>query len=729
MFFQHAGHDSDSDNEAEVEEQQHVTQKREINPRWYEESDEESNAEGRVVLSREERSLNEIDELLDLLQLSTSCGRWKEAEKQYQTVVAEVEKHRKKFGTYGFEFLSFLKSTFCDEQLQESVKESMSKSDFVKLRSLVTAIQLKREELKNEIAALDAEDDDDEEDDDGEEKPSKAKEESKEEDYDEDYFCEVLSNFLNEKKKTAAKYEQLARISREMGFDGAHLTALSCLIDIYLTKTIIRGKLLVSPQRWGKALEMFTEIFNSVKTDHYSVSETFKVEIKGKRCVVHGGLHGILRNLHVSLRDYAQQNSPSDPSYLEVPYLENQLLEAADSLTDYYVSKSQMRNASVCCDVILDIIGYRRPAAHKLLYFKLEVKPKFFTEDLVESIRKINVVLDPYCTNTKKMSTVCYLAYQLALNGLYRQARDSLLRAGVRSLMESGSCEGVLELGTVFNRAVAQIGLSAFIAGDIYEAYQLLGSLWSQDQIEVLLGQKIHFGDKNVDEVALRDNLVPPHLHIPYQHLELAAMLSALVIDTTKEAKNPYDRNQRDQQKFFYQVITRTIPLIGRACSTPERVSAAYKALKRGDFAQAKENVEGMIAWSSFPHAKDALQLYLEKLKEAALHIFCLTNKCNFSTFSVSLFCFKYDLSESAVKDIINQIISDNDSLIAYWDKDEENLYVDRSNITKLQHLVIGATNTAYALGPFTERRLRTNEGRGRGRGGRGRFENRRSNF
>lgn len=723
---------SDSENDSDVEEQDHIFQKKEINPRWYEESDEESDPEDHVC-SRKERSLRDVETLLDELHLSISSGHWKEAARQYSKIEQEIEKHLKRFGDYVYEFLSFLKGTECEDALETATKEGMIKSEYSKLKSLVLAIQKKREELKDKIEALDLDDDEEyTEDEDEAERPEKATndpEKKKEVVYDEEYFNGVLSNFFNEKRKSVEKYEELARESKVLHFEGAYITTLSCLIDVYLTKTTVRGKLLVPLQRWSKALGNLKEIINAVKNDGFLLSETFKSQIKGKRCVIYGGLHGLLLKLHEALRNFAQQNSLNDVAYLEVPYLENELLELADSLVTYYSSKSQMRNASVCCAVILEIIGYRRPVAHKMFCSKMIENPQFITDDLVESIRKINVILHPFCSISKKMSTVCYMAYQMAMNGHYRQGRDSLLRAGIRMYLLSEACENPLEVGTVFNRAVAQLGLAAFIAGDICESYQLLGTLWCQNQPEILLGQKILYGDKNVDEVALRDNLVPPHLHIPHQHLELAAMLSALVVDTLKEAKNPFDRNQRDQQKYFYQAITRTISLIGSASSTQERVAAAYRALKNGDFIVAKENVEGMHAWSSFPHTQEALPLYLDKLKETALHIFCLTNRCNFSTFSVSLLCLKYDLSESTVKDMINQIISDNDSLIAYWDKNEEHLYVDRSNISKLQHLIIGATNTASVLGPYTERRLRANEGRGRGRGGRGRFEMRRANL
>lgn len=711
-----AGHDSDSD----VEEERTITNDRMIDPHWYEFSDEEETNETRVVLSKEQKSNNDIEHVIDELQFHTSADAWTDAATTFQQVQSMVEKHKNKYKKYCFPYLDFLKYSDFSDKVEGATKADFEKpTDLSNLKRLVQLMEEQKQLLKSEIDALDEEDDEENEDDEG--MRNAAPKHEADEDHDEEYFADVIANSVNDKPRKAEKYENIASECEILGYEAAYISSTACVIDIFLEPE--SGKTSVPLGRWTRALDKFKKIFALIGEKSFIVTDTYKGTIKGNRCVVVGGLSTVLSKFWLALKTTAQQSSPSDISYLEIPYLENQLLEVADSLVQYYTSKNQIRTASLCSTVILEIVGYRRPDAHKLLFSKMAKPVVVVADDVVSTIRNIIRILFPYCNKTTKMIALCYLAYQLAMKGLYREGRDSLLRAGVRDAMDACEPQNAMELGTVYNRAVAQLGLAAFIAGDMYETYQLLGGVWSHDQPEVILGQKVPMLRNDGQEILFRDNLVPPHLNIPYQHLELAAMLSALVIDTTKEAKNPYDRNQRDHQKFFHQAITRRIPLIGVASTTQERIGAAYKALKRGDFYGAKENVESMNAWSSLPNGKEALRMYLDKLKESALRIFCLTNRCNFSTFSVSMLALKYDLPERAVKDVINQIISENDSLIAYWDRDEEYLFVDRSNTTRLQHLVIGTTNTVAGLGPYTERRLRSNEGRGgRGRGGRGRM-------
>lgn len=692
-----AVHLSDSDQDSPT----YVSTARKIDSKWYGESDDEEKHENRFAKSREEKSLEIIEEDLGKLQIKIANNSWIETWKALKKINNDAEAYRTKFKHLPTCYLEFLKYSDWEKRVEEETqKNALNSLELVNLRKFVKIVQEKIEEFQAEITAFD----DDEE--------NETRQPEKEEEHDEEYYSRIIMEYPSERVRRAKTYEAISDESSLLGFEGIFLSSQSCVVDIYLE--IESGKMFVSLLRWKKAFTMFKEIYNLVQKGSFTVLDGYKGQIKGKRCVIYGGMQGVLQKLWLQLRNFAQRNSPNDGVYCDVPYYENELLGLADSLVRYFSSKSQSALALQCGLVVLEIVGFRRPIAHKLLYSKLNETPFIVAEDLVTTIRNV-AKLSTQKSKSVKMTIVCYMAYQLAQQGLYREGRDALLRADVRGFLLSDSASTLMVLGTVFNRAIAQLALSAFLAGNMYETYQLIGSIWSHDQTEVLLGQKIPPFLSEAVELKYSFNMVPPHLHIPYQHLELAAMLSALIIDTNKEAKNPYDRNQRDHQRYFYQAITRRIPLIGSASTTQERIGAAYRALKKGDFMSAKESVEGMAAWSSLPDGKNALQRYLQKLKECALRIFCLANRCNFSTFCVSMLATKYDLSECAVKDVLNIIISENDSLIAYWDKDEEFLFVDRSNTTRLQHLIIGTTNTVSSLGGYTERRRRTNEGRGRG--------------
>eukprot|EP00796_Vickermania_ingenoplastis_P006617 gene6617-4737_t len=686
-------------NDAEVE--GIPSSERQIRSYWFELTDaDDDDDKKRTVLSKKDRSNLEIEESVDALRLSCSIGSWTEAEKKFNQVLIAAEKYFEKFGSMPYSYLEFLVSDYKDELEGKEKKDFERPTDLTSLRNLVAAMERESERLKREIEALDNDDDDDDE----REQVVGSGVAQADEVHDEIFFTTAIKKFLEDRKRKVDTYKMIADECGELGFTAAQVSATGCVIEIQLE--VDSGKEYVPLSRWCNALESFKRMLEMIRQKSLVVSDSFfDAPIKGSRCVVLGGLHSFLKKFWKQLVNYAQIIPMNDTAYFDVPYVENQLLELAESVVDFYTLRSQLRAAAECAALILEIIGYRRPAAHSLLFAKMSEKPKIVSEDLVTSIRNIIKIQFPCATRIIKMKTTCFLAYQLAMSGAYREGRDTLLRAGVRNVFEGDNVdtEVLMALGTVYNRAVAQLGLSAFIAGDMYETYQLLGSIWSHEQPEVLLGQKIPGNMDDAKTLTFRDNMVSPHLHIPYQQLELAAMLSALIIDTTKEAKNPYDRNQRDHQRYFYQAITRKIPLMGRPSSTQERIGTAYKALKQGDFNAARNIVEGMGAWEYLPDGKKALALYIEKLKETSLRIFCLTNRCNFSSFSVSMLSLKYDLSVTAVKDVINQIISENDSLIAYWDRDEEFLFVDRSNTTRVQHLVIGTTNTVSALAPVED--------------------------
>lgn len=715
--FQHflgAGHDSESDND---DYDQEASPEAQINPYWFEQDDAEENSTRDVrLLSKSAKSLNEIEQLVNNLTLSFYEKSWPEALKQFQVLKDAVDKHKEKYGIYAPSYLEFLSFTKFEEEKDKTKDDFSHRQQFNSLKKLMQSVEEESVSLKAMIDALDEEEEEGEED-------EMADSDSEEETHDEIYYKELLSKWsfvLN--RSLEPQCRKVVAECKALEFSSTEISASSFLITVYLL--VDSGKLSVPLARWRRALDLLENIYTNVCERKLIVVESFSAASKGSQVTVVGGFHGMLRNFWDNLRktQYNLDSTGKDDEFLSIPELENKLLDLANSMSEYYTSRSQMRNAFLCNAVILEIVGFRRPAGHQLLFSKLTSGGSVVSEDLIQTIQNVmNFPFPP--TKMAKMVSVCYLAYQLAMKGLYREGRDTLLRAGVRDFIDSAKHnESCMALATTYNRAVAQLGLAGFVAGDMYEAYQLLGGIWSHDFPEVLLGQKAPYVQSEVDSLRYMDNMVPIHLHIPYQHLELAAMLSALVIDTTKEAKNPYDRNQREHQKFFYQAISKKIPLMGSANSTHERVGAAYRALKKGDFNTAKQHIADMPAWNSLSNGASAREMYLNQLKEAALRIFCITNRCNFSSFSVSTLALKYDMQESAVKESINHIISENDSLIAYWDRDEEYLYVDRSNLTRLQHLVTGTTHTASLLNPYTERRLRTTEGRGRGRG-RGRMD------
>lgn len=52
-------------------------------------------------------------------------------------------------------------------------------------------------------------------------------------------------------------------------------------------------------------------------------------------------------------------------------------------------------------------------------------------------------------------------------------------------------------------------------------------------------------------------------------------------------------------------------------------------------------------------------------------------------------------------------MLAESSELIAYWDRDDEFLFIDRNNTTRLQHLLLGTADSVIKLAPYAEPRTR----------------------
>jgi translation initiation factor 3 subunit C len=84
----------------------------------------------------------------------------------------------------------------------------------------------------------------------------------------------------------------------------------------------------------------------------------------------------------------------------------------------------------------------------------------------------------------------------------------------------------------LYNRAVAQLGLSAFRIGQLTDCYFALSELCGSGRAKELLAQGVNaqkYGATVEQERFERRRLLPPHMHIALEQLE-AAFLTASVI-------------------------------------------------------------------------------------------------------------------------------------------------------------------------------------------------------
>lgn len=717
-----------SDSDEEHQEYEVVeNDKGEINPFWYTFTDDDDEEEKVSLLSGVEKWLKKIEESCDTFTFHAGCGDWHFAASSFTTLLSQVRsftlRDRLKKTPAPSCFLECIISEDFSGQLADKVKSDFQNAkDFQGLKRLIAAVSEAKVEYEQDIQAMvEGEDEEDaraaaanEQMDEGESSNGSEQE-----------YAEAIKEAGLSTRKTAAALTKIAKECGRKSFIPHQISALAMAAKAHLNEDNLSTSVKFST--WQIAFHQAHQCLQLLEGNRNVDLTEDLGKISNKNAAIVGGLPSLVEILYAKLLQIGQSVPGWKKDYLQVPIFENSVVVLADSILHYYDQRGGSRKATVhCCKVLLHILGHRRQEAHEFLYRKDASDGYYLVEEsIMGTVKKLYKILAPNCDDDTRMMAVCYIAYQYGLEAKHREGKEVLLRMGVQDYLVGDVKPASPSLSILFNRAIAQLGLAAFIAGDLQEAYQLSGGAYSLPQLRAQIGQGLPpriSKEKPEEELKYRDLCVCPHHYISQEHLQMAAMLTALVIDTTKEAQSPHEKSRL--QKFFFRAISARSQFFAKLTAIEHQIGEAYIALKNGNYGDAKAAVEAMTAWETLPNGKVVLAQYLEDLKDAAVRVFCLTNGSNFATFSVPLLAAKYETDEGRIRSILNEIISDSTSLTAYWDRDDTFLFVDRSNPTQLQHLVLSAADNVSALAPYTERRMRGNDGRGRGgrgRGGRGR--------
>ena len=110
--------------------------------------------------------------------------------------------------------------------------------------------------------------------------------------------------------------------------------------------------------------------------------------------------------------------------------------------------------------------------------------------------------------------------YHLAVHNPLTAARDLLLMSHLQDTISEADIESRL----LFNRAMAQIGLAAFRAGDVRLVVECLGELFQSGRVKELLGQGVtvlRYQERDEkQEKKERERQYPYHQHINLDMLE-----------------------------------------------------------------------------------------------------------------------------------------------------------------------------------------------------------------
>ena len=406
-------------------------------------------------------------------------------------------------------------------------------------------------------------------------------------------------------------------------------------------------------------------------------SSSREAELEEEALVVQANLIDFIARLDQQYRISLHNLDPHLPEFLLRLQDEYQLSNLSERVLKIFQTRNQMEKAASCALIQLQYVYYKPSEANN-------------TSNSSDMERLTSLVYLHADSRMKVTQALLYHIYFYALHGRYYQARDILLMTKLQENVPNSNHPVTMIL---FNRAMAQLGLCAFRLGLIKETHSCLNDLYSsKTQVKDLLAQGTQRGK---DDQESYSRLVPFHMHINLDLLEGVYLTSALLLEVSNMAANPYETSSkkvlskpfRNYLKKYEQTL-----FSGPPENTRENIFAAAKALFKGDWKKTEALLFQLPMWALVSQNPEQIKAQITKrIKEEALRTYLFTYGVYYESLSLAQLCQLFDLPKPEIHSIISRMLS-TEELSGSWNQPSECLLlntIDNPRFNYLSHQLL----------------------------------------
>jgi translation initiation factor 3 subunit C len=385
------------------------------------------------------------------------------------------------------------------------------------------------------------------------------------------------------------------------------------------------------------------------------------------------------------------------------------LLELALDVQNYYQG---LNNTSVVGRLSMRRLEhlYYKPDALVAAAAKVNPQKGDRAEKRHELIAELALNVYKYGDDSIKMRAMLCHIYYHALHGRFMQARDMLLMS---HLQDSVHQANNVSIQILFNRVMAQLGLSAFRTGMILEAHQCFDELCQGNRLKELLAQGISMNRYNNErspeqEKAEKRRQTPYHMHMNIDLIESCHLVGAILIEIPKMVANQFDTKRKVTSKALKRVFEASDrnPLAGPPENTPrEIIFAGAKALERGNWRECEGYILGLPVWQHLGSEEVVAKvkaMLRTRIQEEALRTYLFAYSAYYDALSCDQLCEMFELSKPAVSTLISKMILSDDRdvapLSASWDQPTGSLVMHKKERSRLHHLSLQLSDTLGKL-------------------------------
>ncbi|KAK6464111.1 eukaryotic translation initiation factor 3 subunit C [Scheffersomyces coipomensis] len=279
-----------------------------------------------------------------------------------------------------------------------------------------------------------------------------------------------------------------------------------------------------------------------------------------------------------------------------------------------------------------------------------------------ELIEGINTFLHNHSNSIYGKHSLLNTIYYYAVNNQYNQARELFLSSQLYGSINHA--ESTLQVQ--YNRAIVQLGLSAFRSGAIEESHKILNEIVNSQRSKELLGQGFNSKYPNQATTAERQKLLPFHQHINLELLECVYMTSSLLIEIpalAQASNSAKDSKRKASIKSFKSKLEfhdRQF-FTGPPESIKDHIVHASIALQKGDWSKAYQLLSGIKIWKLFPDNDELLAMLKSQLQVEGLRTYIFTYKAVYTKLSIAKLSKVFNLVNEKIYEILEKMIESNE--------------------------------------------------------------------
>jgi hypothetical protein len=369
-------------------------------------------------------------------------------------------------------------------------------------------------------------------------------------------------------------------------------------------------------------------------------------------------LVNFIEKLDQQLFKALQNLDQTDIQYLYRLRDECLLVKQCDNLMAYLEQQKDLEKVARVGLIKLERIYYKHDSLYEKTRAALKGQPDKLDElyfldkpSQQETEHLVQLVVD-HCSQRLKIKAIMLQVYHHAIHNRYHEAKDLMLKTHVaKSIFKQQISNQIC-----YNRAVVQIGLSAFRLGLFEESNQVLSEVAQNARIRETLaqGQSTHTRQQEKtleEEIEEKKRLVPAHLQINLEQLESAYFITSMMLEVVNISENKFTIQKKVISRTFRKLMelydSKGIQFVAQ--SNRDFIVQAARQLHQSDWQAAMQSISSIKLLTRMTEFQEgALKTLLQgKLKEIALRVYLIESQSMYQSFNLSTIQSQFDLDKA----------------------------------------------------------------------------------